>query len=103
MASLAGVWQAKLAYVVAELSCGSTHVFARTHGGFLYGALDRRACVALISIVALPKRGLPATLSISEFKENGPWRGALDVNEAHGPSMCLANMERDGEVFTPLP
>ncbi|CAE7576163.1 UVR8, partial [Symbiodinium necroappetens] len=28
---------AKLAYVVAELSCGSTHAFARTHGGFLYG------------------------------------------------------------------
>ena len=29
--------EAKLAYVVAELSCGSTHAFARTHGGFLYG------------------------------------------------------------------
>eukprot|EP00439_Symbiodinium_sp_Y106_P083861 s481_g24.t1 len=33
----AGIDDAKLAYVVAELSCGSTHAFARTHGGFLYG------------------------------------------------------------------
>ena len=49
--------KAKLAYVVAELSCGSTHAFARTHGGFLYGAPAQ-------GYRELPKKGRPKPPSL---------------------------------------